>query len=96
MKECKHQRTQIWEPHLAGARKCLDCNMVYNPNHTPSWFTEPPPLEDQIKHLRADVERLTKARDAYAAAMTVALKSGIFFNKRSTMDQIAQLVEGHQ
>lgn len=37
---CVHTNTQIWEPHLAGARKCKDCGMVYNPNHTPQWFFE--------------------------------------------------------
>lgn len=37
---CDHKRTQIWEPHLAGARKCLDCLMVYNPNREPAWFIE--------------------------------------------------------
>lgn len=35
--ECAHKNTKIWEPHLAGARKCLDCNKVYNPNRTPKW-----------------------------------------------------------
>lgn len=43
-KECQHKNTQIWEPHLAGARKCLDCDMVYNPNRRYSgksvWFYE--------------------------------------------------------
>lgn len=38
--ECQHKRTQIWEPHLAGARKCLDCNKVYTPNRTPNWQME--------------------------------------------------------
>lgn len=22
----------MWEPHLAGARKCIDCGWVYNTN----------------------------------------------------------------
>lgn len=39
-KECLHTKTQIWEPHLAGARKCLSCNMVYNPNRSPRWQLE--------------------------------------------------------
>lgn len=34
---CAHKNTEIWEPHLAGARRCLDCKMVYNPNCTPAW-----------------------------------------------------------
>jgi hypothetical protein len=38
--ECKHERTQIWEPHLAGARKCLNCGMIYNPNRSPAWQLE--------------------------------------------------------
>lgn len=37
---CEHKRTKIWEPHLAGARKCLDCDMVYNPNMSPQWQNE--------------------------------------------------------
>lgn len=37
---CAHKNTKIWEPHLAGARKCLDCGMVYNPNRSPSWGKE--------------------------------------------------------
>lgn len=37
---CSHIKTKIWEPHLAGARKCLHCGMVYNPNRDPSWFFE--------------------------------------------------------
>jgi hypothetical protein len=37
---CNHTRTKIWEPHLAGARKCLDCDMVYNPNRNPVWQFE--------------------------------------------------------
>lgn len=38
--ECSHKRTKIWEPHLAGARKCLDCEKVYNPNREPNWKIE--------------------------------------------------------
>jgi len=30
--DCKHENSKIWEPHLAGARKCLDCGMVKEPN----------------------------------------------------------------
>ncbi len=45
MSDCKHLQTKIWEPHLAGARKCLDCDMVYNPNHNPSWHVEPPSMK---------------------------------------------------
>lgn len=36
-KSCEHKRTVIWEPHLAGARKCQDCGMVYGPGRTPQW-----------------------------------------------------------
>ncbi len=49
--ECQHLKQQMWEPHLAGARKCYDCGMVYNPNHTPNWFFEPPSLQEQIAKL---------------------------------------------
>ncbi len=44
MKDCKHERTKIWEPHLAGARKCLDCGWVKSPNRQylggELWFDE--------------------------------------------------------
>ena len=33
MSECNHKNTKICEPHLAGARKCTYCDMVYNPNY---------------------------------------------------------------
>lgn len=39
-KECQHKNTIIWEPHLAGARKCVDCEMIYNPNRVPNWLKE--------------------------------------------------------
>lgn len=39
-RNCPHARTAIWEPHLAGARKCLDCGLVYNPNMNPKWYFE--------------------------------------------------------
>lgn len=29
---CDHKNNRIWEPHLAGARKCYDCGMVKSPN----------------------------------------------------------------
>ena len=37
---CAHRHTKMWEPHLAGARKCTDCEMVFNPNRTPNWQLE--------------------------------------------------------
>lgn len=37
---CDHVNTKIWEPHLARARKCIDCGAVYNPNRTPNWQHE--------------------------------------------------------
>jgi hypothetical protein len=51
---CAHNRVKIHEPHLAGARKCLDCEMVYNPNHTPNWFFE----EKKIEVTRAQIEKI--------------------------------------
>lgn len=39
-KSCEHKNNDICEPHLAGARKCNDCGMVYNPNRTPRWQHE--------------------------------------------------------
>ena len=38
--ECKHTNTIMWEPHLAGARKCMDCGRVRNPNMGSDWFYE--------------------------------------------------------
>lgn len=38
--QCKHTNTVICEPHLAGARRCIDCGMVYNPNSAPRWQLE--------------------------------------------------------
>lgn len=46
---CEHKQTKIWEPHLAGARKCIDCGMVYNPNCAQRWFIEQVPREFWIK-----------------------------------------------
>lgn len=39
--ECQHEKTRMWEPHLAGARKCLDCGLVYNKNIN-KWYCEHP------------------------------------------------------
>ena len=55
--KCSHSKTKIWEPHLAGARKCLACDWVYNPNHEPAWFDEDKEEEDAEK---AEYERLKK------------------------------------
>ena len=52
-KSCEHKNTQIWEPHLAGARKCKDCGMVYNPNRAyvnkDPWYFEGLSTEEQLK-----------------------------------------------
>ena len=37
---CTHTKTEMWEQHLAGARRCIDCKMVYNPNMKVKWFYE--------------------------------------------------------
>ena len=39
--KCSHKNSSIWEPHLAGARKCNDCGYEYNPNISKEWFPEP-------------------------------------------------------
>lgn len=55
---CEHINTVIWEPHLAGARKCLGCGKVYNPNLKPNWqfeFSEDDPiikLEKEIDYYK--------------------------------------------
>ena len=41
---CEHKNKIIWAPHLAGAKKCIDCNMVYNPNMNPRWHHESNPV----------------------------------------------------
>jgi len=50
MSKCKHENTIIWEPHLAVARKCTDCKMVYNPNMG-GWHTEGPSDKQRIQEL---------------------------------------------
>lgn len=62
---CVHERTKIWEPHMAGARKCVDCHMVYNPNRSPSWQIEPPSVETQVATLQKEVQRLAAENEAY-------------------------------
>lgn len=57
-RECPHLDTQIWEPHLAGARKCLECGMVYNPNYNPPWFFEGPSLDQQLEAAQAEIYKL--------------------------------------
>lgn len=37
---CSHTNTKTWEPHLAGAKKCLDCHMVINPIMSNGWHME--------------------------------------------------------
>ncbi len=51
---CQHKRTRMWEPHLAGARKCEDCGLVKNPNKGEHWFCEHP--TDKIKLINNHVE----------------------------------------
>lgn len=55
---CIHVKTKMWEPHLAGARKCLDCERVYNPNCTPNWFFEGPTDQERIEVLREESAKL--------------------------------------
>jgi len=67
MEECTHKNTKIWEPHLAGARKCVDCGMVFNPNrryfnpNASPWFDED--AENEAKE-RAEYERLKEKYNA--------------------------------
>lgn len=58
---CEHKRTVMWEPHLAGARKCTDCKMVYNPNMNPSWHFELPPLQERYDDLKAQLKTRDEA-----------------------------------
>lgn len=37
---CTHANTKIWEPHLAGARKCLDCKRVKSSGSSHDWYFE--------------------------------------------------------
>jgi len=61
MNKCSHENTKIWEPHLAGARKCIDCGWVYNPNR--AYFNEEPWFDEEAlkeRNERAEYERLKK------------------------------------
>lgn len=58
---CEHKNTIMWEPHLAGARKCKDCGMVYNPNYNPKWYVEIETVtipKDLLKELTCFIEDL--------------------------------------
>jgi len=61
MNRCEHKNTQMWEPHLAGARKCLDCGWVKSPNREylggELWFDEDAEKEEAEK---AQYEKLKK------------------------------------
>ena len=63
-RKCKHKNTIIWEPHLAGARKCIDCGWIYNPNRSyvgkESWFDE----ESEIKE--EEIIQYKKLRKKYS------------------------------
>jgi len=63
MNNCKHTNTKIWEPHLAGARKCSDCGWVKSPNRAYAggalWFDE----EAEIK--AKEIEDYGKLRKKY-------------------------------
>jgi len=62
--KCEHKNTVMWEPHLAGARKCNDCGWVKSPNRAWAggalWFDEEKELEEAE---RATYERLKKKYD---------------------------------
>lgn len=64
MQNCEHKRSIICEPHLAGARKCLDCGWVKSPNRQylggELWFDEVAEIEAAEK---AQYERLKKKYD---------------------------------
>lgn len=57
IENCKHLNTKIWEPHLAGARKCLSCDMVYNPNMG-GWHVEEQSIETQLSNLKSKHEKV--------------------------------------
>lgn len=66
-KDCLHINTKIWEPHLAGARKCIDCGMVYNPNRGYAgknpWYHEPPSINDKLASARKTLLSCKAAMD---------------------------------
>lgn len=64
-RECRHSRTEMWEPHLAGARKCKDCGMVYNPNMG-GWHHE--------DSFICDYDAVVKERDRYREALALIAK----------------------
>jgi hypothetical protein len=47
--QCPHMNTKISEPHLAGARRCLDCN-AYKPSASADWEIQlTPPLRAMLE-----------------------------------------------
>lgn len=61
MSECKHDNTIMWEPHLAGARKCKDCGRIMNPNKGRNkWFFEVTD-QDIIENLKQKNNIMKKA-----------------------------------
>ena len=63
MRTCKHEDSRIWEPHLAGARKCNDCGWVKSPNRAYAgcalWFDEEKELEE------AERKKLEELKEKY-------------------------------
>jgi len=57
--KCQHLNTKISEPHLAGARRCIDCGWHYNPNRThagkAAWYDSDAEHE---AHEKKEYERL--------------------------------------
>ena len=90
MIDCKHKNTQIWEPHLAGARKRRDCNMVYNPNFTPNWFYEKPPKI----YSKDDIAPLLEALETIKARAVPAGRGGaVVFTLRTAKEICIQALE---
>lgn len=50
-------------------------------------------LHAELGKARAEASRLLKERDAYAEAMAIALREGLFVNKRAAEKQIRQLLK---
>ncbi len=78
--KCEHKNTQIWEPHLAGARKCKDCGLVYN-NNAGRWYCEHP--EEKIFKSKWPLTIFHKSEIVYKCECGAKLKATGFSEIRT-------------
>lgn len=92
MNDCEHKRTIIWEPHLAGARKCRDCGQVYNPNCKPQWFFERPSESVRLSLALKREEKLMQGFSNLARLMEFCLKRQPMFSAEEIINAVASEV----